>query len=162
MDKTNKRLITIIIILLLLLIGALLYIFIFKPHNNTSPILPEDESAVEWQGEQPPNRLPTGQEGIAIPGFKSLVFIANEKSQKVNFFNPESNDCLFLMTLYVNDSALWKSGYCRAGKGYYNIELNRELTAGEYPAYLKIQCFKNTGAELNGARVDFNLIVKER
>lgn len=160
MDKKKKQIfITIIIILLLLLSGTVIYIFCNQPDN--SPKLPTDENAVVWEGEQKTPRLQNRQKGIAIPGFDSLVFTANQTHQKVNFFNPLGNDCLFRMTLYVDDNAIWQSGYCSAGNGYYDIDISKPLTAGDYSAYLKVGCFKADGTSLNGAKVEFNLQVQE-
>ena len=160
MDKKRKRFyIVVIALLLLLLIGAIIYIFCNQP--NSSPELPTDENAVTWEGEQKVPRLQNGQKGIAIPGFDTLVFSANQKHQKVNFYNPSENDCLFRMTLYVNDEALWQSGYCAAGNGYYDIDISKPLAVGDYPAYLKVECFKADGTPLNGAKVEFKITVQE-
>lgn len=160
MEKRRKRIYTfLIILLLLLLIGAIIYILCNQ--HNSSPTLPTDENAVEWEGEQKVPRLQNGQKGIAIPGFDTLVFKANQTQQKVNFYNPSENDCLFRMTLYINDEALWQSGYCAAGNGYYDIDISKSFAVGNYPAYLKVECFKSDGTPLNGAKVEFNLIVQE-
>lgn len=159
MDEKKYLYISAIIILLLLLIGAVWYI-ICSPSID-KPVLPTDKNAVEYEGDRQTNKLQTGQKGIAIPGFDSLVFSANRTNQRVNFFNHDSNDCLFLMTLYVDDAAMWQSGYCPPGTGYYDIELTEPLTTGKYAAYLRVQCFKEDGTELNGAKVEFDLTVQE-
>jgi hypothetical protein len=151
--------ISVIVILLLLLSGAIVYIFCNQP--DASPTLQTDENATVWDGEQKTPHLQNGQKGIAIPGFDTLVFIANQTQQKVNFFNPSENDCLFQMTLYVDDEAMWQSGYCAAGNGYYNIDIKKPLAAGDYSAYLQVECFKEDGTALNGAKVEFDLIVQE-
>lgn len=157
--KKKSIYISIIVILLLLLIGAA-WCFL---HNQSvdKPSLPTDSNAVEYEGDKPTNRLPNGQKGIAIPGFDTLVFSANQTHQKVNFYNPSENDCLFRMTLYVNDEALWQSGYCAAGNGYYDIDISKPLAVGDYPAYLKVECFKADGTPLNGAKVEFKITVQE-
>ena len=123
-------------------------------------LLEVDEGAVQWEGEKnrPSNQAP-GM--IAIPGFDELTFVADQKQQYVNFYNPEVNDCLFLMTLYVNGEPYWQSGYVEPGKGYYTIELSATIPAGEYSGELKIECFKTNGQELNSARVTFDLYVLE-
>lgn len=160
MEKKRKRIyIFLIILLLLLLLGAIIYILCNQA--NSSPELPTDENAVVWEGEQKVPRLPNGQKGIAIPGFDTLVFSANQTHQKVNFFNPDNNDCLFLMTLYADGKQLWKSGYCKPGMGYYDIEISEPLKAGKYSAYLKVQCFKEDGTALNGAKVEFDITAQE-
>lgn len=159
MKKKKYIYISVIVILLLLLISAVVYI-VCSPCVD-KPSLPTDTNAVEYEGDKPTNKLPNGQKGIAIPGFDTLVFSANQTKQRVNFFNPDSNECLFLMTLYIDDKPLWNSGYCKPGMGYYDIELTEPLKPGEYAAYLKVQCFKEDGTVLNGAKVEFEITAQE-
>lgn len=153
------------IIITLIVVTLLLSIFIFRSCNredNNSSSLPLDSNVVDWNGNQ---RLPNGSSSmgkICVPGFDSLVFVANKTVQKVNFYNPEVNgDRLFQMTLFIEDKEYWRSGYCPSGSGYYEIELSAPIESGEYSGYLKIECFKPDGTQLNGARVTFNLKVTE-
>lgn len=148
-------------ILILLLIAILIVCLRSCEYDseNINNLLPIDDIAENWIGKQ---NLPNEKDNnakIEIPGFGSLNFFANEKNQKVNFYNPESNDCLFQMTLYVEEVELWRSGYVLPGKGYYNIELSDALKSGTYNAYLLINCFREDGTALNGARVEFKLNV---
>lgn len=131
-----------------------------KPIGSLTGPLTVDEGAVSWEGNQ--NLADANTPGkIAIPGFESLTFAADQTTQLVNFYNPESNNCLFLMSLYVGDQLYWQSGYVEAGKGYYTIELREEIPAGEYAGALLIQCFRPSGEALNSARVTFDLNVLE-
>ena len=162
MTEKRKRhiLIAIIILLLLLLFSAI--IIILQNRQADKPTLPTDENAVIYEGQKDTYHLPNGQKGIAIPGLpESLVFEANQTEQKVNFYNPEGNDCLFLMTLYVKDCQVWQSGNVAPGQGYYNITLQEPIASGEHDAYLLIQCFKNDGTALNSAKVGTKIIVTE-
>ena len=152
----KKRIILIILLLLLLLIGICIY---FKSTPDT-PSLPFDTNATDWNGKQDLNKPVTDIPKIAIPGITSLVFNADSTDQKVNFYNPSENDCLFLMSLYVDDTCYWESGYIEPGKGYYDISLSEAIPSGNYNAYLKVQCFKEDGTALNSANVDFNLSVE--
>lgn len=152
----KKKIIAAVFALLFLIVGALIVL----PRDNANP-LPIDPLSTLWGGNR---RNVTRQEGksISIPGFDSLTFRAGTTSQSVNFQNPEVNgDRLFKFALCVEDSQIWESGYCQAGHGYYDIEIDRALTAGEYPAALKVRCFKPDGEELNGARINFTLYVEE-
>lgn len=108
--------------------------------------------------------MPTNGENkeIDIPGFKTLVFYTNQTSQKVNFYNPKENDCLFKLTLYADDKQLWESGYIQPNDGYYDIEISDSLNVGEYTGKLLYQCYKDDGTQLNSAVVTFKLIVKEQ
>lgn len=161
LKKKYIIIISAIVCVLLLLSGFFIFRSCDKDEPNT-PSLPQDSNAVDWNGQQ---QLPgaSGQSGkICIPGFDSLVFAPNQTRQKVNFYNPEVNtDRLFLMTLIVGDTVYWQSGYCPPGSGYYEIDLSEPIEPGEYTAYLRIQCFKPDGTELNGAKVSFNLLVEE-
>lgn len=130
--------------------------------SKNSPIEPleADEGAVAWEGNQSlsgPQRI----DGIAIPGFDRLTFAAGATGQRVNFYNPEVNSCLFLMSLYVEDALYWQSGYVEPGKGYYTIELTESLPEGVYDAALLVQCFRQSGEALNSARIEFELTVTE-
>ena len=81
--------------LIILCIAVLLLIaFIFlsgRQGKEDKPLLPIDELAEKWKGNQD---LPSSGQNkeIDIPGFKTLVFKANQTSQKVNFYNPSEND----------------------------------------------------------------------
>lgn len=156
--KKKKTFFTTCCLLLLLLVSFIIVFFFRGTGNNI--LLPKDNSAEEWNGDQ---KLPSGEKSdektIKIPGISSLVFIANQKEQKVNFYNPKENTCLFRMTLYIEESQYWQSGYIDPGKGYYNITLNDALKSGEYNGYLLIECFKENGTALNNAKVEFQLKV---
>lgn len=108
--------------------------------------------------------LPSGGENqeIDVSGFKTLVFRANQPSQKVNFYNLEENECLFKLAIYTNDKQLWKSGYIQSSDGYYNIEIRDPLDVGEYEGKLIRQCYKEDETQLNSAVVSFKLTAKEK
>lgn len=151
----KKRIIAAVSALLLLIVGALIVL----PRDNANP-LPVDPLSTLWGGNRR-TAMRQQNKSISIPGFDSLTFRAGTTSQSVNFCNPEVNgDRLFKFSLFVEDSEIWESGYCEAGHGYYDIEIDRALTAGEYPAALKVRCFKPDGEELNGAKINFTLFVE--
>lgn len=145
-----------LLLIVILLTAILLTLYTDEPAQP----LPTDANAVDWEGRQILQQAFNSGGGIAIPGFNSLTFAADQTTQKVNFYNPEINDCLFKMSLIVNDSTLWKSGNISPGKGYYSIELSDPLQSGEYSACLKVDCFTINGEPLNGAVVEFQLTVQ--
>lgn len=157
----SKRKTIVILILLLLLFGSAIYLYY---HSHQKPKIPdnliEDDNADNWKGDKdlynPQSEVPM----IDIPGITSLVFQPDTTNQKVNFYNPETNDCMFRMTLNVDGKQYWQSGYCAPGKGYYDIELTEPLESGTYSAYLLVECFKEDGTRLNGANVEFELQVR--
>lgn len=155
--KRKRTFLIIIFIAILLLIA---FIFLFNRQRKTdNPLLPIDELAEKWKGDQD---LPSYGENkeIDVPGFKTLVFYSNQTSQKVNFYNPKENDCLFKLTLYADDKELWQSGYIQPDDGYYDIEISDPLEIGEYAGKLLYKCYKDDGVQLNSAVVSFKLIVK--
>lgn len=147
-----------VIVLILLLVGITIVFFFGR--SGKKDLLPTDNNAEEWNGDQ---KLLSGTKSdsktIKVPGVSSLVFIADQKGQKVNFYNPKENDCLFRMTLYIEDKEYWQSGYVNPGKGYYDITLDDTLQSGDYNSALFIECFKEEGTALNSAKVEFNLKV---
>lgn len=151
----------ILTILCVVLISVIVVLCVNGGKNDTNDTrLDTDQGAADWNGNQ---KLPQPSLGdtpaIAIPGFDSLVFIADTKTQSVNFYNPEVNDCLFLMTLYIEGKEMWQSGYVAPGKGYYTIELLETLPECSTTGYLRVQCFKSDGTALNSARINFELTV---
>ena len=144
-----------------LLIICLVLIFVKCEHDESQTNITPDDSAVHWEGEQDLSKpIVNDKPAIAIPGIKELVFSAGTKTQQVNFYNPEENNCYFKMGLYVDGDLMWESGNVAPGDGYYTIELNKSLPAGERVGLLHIRCFKQDGTELNSAQVKFNLIIQ--
>jgi len=156
----NKRLLYII---LPIVIFALLWCFRSCGNADTLPDIQLDGNAVDWQGNQQLQHVTQDVKGYAVTGFQSLVFTANQTTQKVNFVNPEQNtNYLFKMSLLVDDRTLWESsGYCPAGQGYYSIDLAEPLPEGSYTGYLKIEVVTAEGRQCNGAKIEFDLIVQE-
>lgn len=154
----KKKIWIVLLICLLIVLLLLLCKSCGQPEDDST--LPIDGDAQSWQGNQDLHRGKAGKE-IAIPGFSSLAFIADQTDQKVNFFNPAENDCLFVFSLFVDDTLLWQSGYCPPGNGYYNIQLSEPLRNGKYSGILKIECYRQNGEQLNGARIPFDLTVED-
>jgi hypothetical protein len=127
--------------------------------------------------------LVVDESSIAIPGFGSLDFEADTKEQKVNFYNPKENTCLFRMTLVLHgngepkeeDAAtssgsaggedegivLWTSEMVEPGEEIKTITLNQKLKKGKYSAQLQYECFTlENQSQLNGSNIEFTLNVK--
>ena len=147
--------------LFVLVVCAIAYIFSGRTSKEVPHFVTPDEFAEEWNGQQ---ELPQGDKSVdvEVPGFARLVFTSGVKEQKVIFFNPEENEnFLFRFTLFVDEKELWKSGYCKPGHGYYNIELFEELPTGEYKGVLLTEIFTPDGKALNSAQIEHLLIVEE-
>lgn len=65
------------------------------------------------------------------------------------------------MLLYIENELVWESGYIEPGYGFYNIEIARPFTSGSYNGNLKIQCYERNGQPLNGAKLNFTVIIQE-
>ena len=98
---------------------------------------------------------------IDIPGFEKLSFKAGLKKQSVNFFNPKENSCYFQMTLLTEDgNILWKSEVIEPGESINELQLNKELGQGSFPAILRYDCFSlEDKSALNGAEVKITIDV---
>lgn len=133
-----KRKNAILVIMLLLFLGFTIYFLL--GHSSKKIFLSTDENAQDWEGNQKlPSGIKANDKTIKVPGISSLVFIANQRDQKVNFYNPKENTCLFRMTLYIEDKQYWQSGYVDPGKGYYDITLDDVLKIGEYDGTLLVE-----------------------
>lgn len=134
--------------------------------SSTSAKPDIDSGAVDWQGEQSTGSPKTsdGRKGIAIPGYKSITLKADTKEQKVNLYNPEANDCYFVMSLILPDgTVIWKSKMIPPGKGLYEITLDKTVSAGTYEnSILKYECYKQNDelTKLNGSEVKLTLEVE--
>lgn len=172
-DKKNitiskKALAVILVLILLLTAGGITVGLNWNTWFGTTPALQPDldDGAVDWQGAQPQGKPQTGdgQAGIAIPGYKSITLKADTQEQSVNLYNPEANDCYFVMSLILPDGTeIWKSKMIAPGKGLYQITLNQTVAAGTYEnSILKYECYKQNDelTKLNGSEVKLTLEVK--
>lgn len=158
--KKKKWIILLLLLLLITIIGCGLYFYFHKQSPPPTPDL--DEQAVEWEGKQELDNAGKGSGGtISIPCFESLVFKENQTTQKINLYNPESNQCYFVITLIVEQDTLFKSEMIAPDTGFYEIELSKELTAGEYSGTIIYECYSMTDlSPMNGGSFHFDLTVQ--
>ena len=104
------------------------------------------------------------ESGIEIPGYKSIEIPAGTKDVKIDLTNPESNNVYFEISFYLpeTDETIYKSKLIKPGQHIYEITLDREMEAGEYPLTLKYATYKadESLTAQNGADVNCTLIVK--
>jgi len=142
--------------ILIFVLFTLLVLFLFLLKNNTPTKFPND--AASSQSEET-----TNENSIAIPGYEGLTLKADTKKQEISLKNPAENNCYFVITLYLEDGTeLWKSDYIKSGDISKPIKLNRKLSAGNYSAKLKYDCFalNKEKTPLNGAEIKLTLRVK--
>ena len=126
-------------------------------HAEATP----DEQSVRWNGEQYISKPPSqNYQGSYIPGFDVLNLVANTTEQKVNFYNPAENTCIFKLYLYVDGELVWNSGYLKPGFGFYNITLSHGFTPKECKGYMKIECYSAQELKLTkSVNINFDVII---
>ena len=120
-----------------------------------------DSNSVKWNGKKETEKVRQDVRYIEIPGISQMVFVAGETSQRVNIHNPESNDCDIVFTLSIDNEAIWKSGKCEPGFGYYDIEIAKYLDEGTYQATLLHECYRGK-EQLNSAKMNVEIIVQNK
>jgi len=167
--KTNKkRIIAIVIGLAAIAGGIVLAICLWngtevESDATTTPMTPVLESgAVDWEGvKTSESGIP--EDGIRIPGYKSINIEANKTKVSVNLQNPDKNNCYFVIRLVLLDTGetLYESKMIEPGKGLYSINLSRALEPGTYRAQLQYEPYDMTTlTRLNGAEINLDLIAE--
>lgn len=114
---------------------------------------PEDES-----------QDPSVGNGIQIPGYKSVEIPAGTKDVSVELTNPEENQVYFQISFYLpeTDETIYTSKMIKPGQSLYEITLEREMEAGEYPLTIQYATFTadEEMAPQNGAEVNCTLTVR--
>ena len=77
--------------------------------------------------------------GVQIEAASGFIMNAGVTAQSVKFNNSRSNDCAFIVTLYLADGTeIYKSDYLYPGDSINEIELKRTLKAGLYKDALMV------------------------
>lgn len=100
---------------------------------------------------------------ISIPGYDSIKLKADQAEQSVYLYNPERNDCYFIVMLIVDGNVVFASEPIYPGDELTEITLNQNLSAGIYDdVILRYSCYDmtDTTKELNGADVVIKLEVE--
>ena len=102
----------------------------------------------------------SGQCRSAGTDFLSLQ--AGVQEQSMPLYNPENNACYFRISLLLDGEALWRSDLLAPGQTDPQQTLSRALTAGEYSAVLKYECFADEAetVPLNGSEIALTLRVQ--
>lgn len=101
-----------------------------------------------------------GENSITIPGTNGIVLKPNQLEQTVNFYNPEKNNCLFVISLYLSDDTLiYQSDYIRPGAQLTEITLLTKLQKGIYKnCRLVYECFSMDGqTQYNGSQFSIDI-----
>lgn len=157
-ERRNDILVVTIIFLVIAAIVIVYFNHFWQKDNRSLPM----SDGVEWSGEQNIDKHKETKY-IAIPGLDTLYFKANEVNQPINIYNPEQNECIMTMTLeIIGGDAIWHSGEVLPGYGFYDINLEKTLSAGEYNAVFIIECNSlETGQKVNGGVLECRIVVTE-
>jgi hypothetical protein len=172
----KKHIIIAVIIIILLLVGGITLganwnkwfgdkqpdTTVSETEDSSKPSIELDENAGEYTGEKPKDQ---GSEevGIKIPGYPSITIAADSKNVTMALLNPEGNPCYFKFEIVLKDTdeTIFESKYVEPGKAITDVELKRPLSAGEYPAIIKISTLSLDGSSpMNGANVETVLAAK--
>lgn len=158
MKKNKKKVIVLIIVLVAAVIGVYFYT---RPKEVTNY-----DAQFEAEQEKPQSEVPQGgtEEGIQIPGYKSIVIPAGKKEVSVELTNPEENKVYFEISFYLpeTDETIYTSKLIKPGQHLYDITLKKEMEAGEYPLVVKYATYSadEERTPKNSAEVNCTLVVK--
>ncbi len=152
-------------IILLVLVIAAAGILIWRntrPAEVTNYDVAFEEEQEKSEGNNPEQKI---EEGIQIPGYKSIQIPAGTKDVSVELTNPEENKVYFEISFYLPDTkeTIYKSRMIKPGQTLYDITLEKEMEAGEYPLTVKYATYTadENMTPRNGAKLNCTLIVKE-
>ena len=167
-EKEKKK--RIIVIVLAVVVVALAVILIFTlskaPGNsNTNPQDTNSDFIIDPNAGDGVTVTETPQkaDSIKIPGYPSITIAANTPNVRMALLNPEGNPCYFKFEIVLKDTGetIYESQYVPSGKTINDVTLTHGLSAGEYPATIKITTIAlDQKTPLNGANVETVLIVK--
>ena len=102
--------------------------------------------------------------GITLPGYPTLTFLANHKKVALELPNPTGNPCYFRYTLTIVETGeeIYCSELLEPGKALQTITLNQALAAGTYTLRIEIDTYSlaDGTTPMNGGVQEVILIVK--
>ncbi len=153
---------TVIYILLLIIIVIILLLLLFKCSSNRGTEPPPSDSTSTTENKTL-DFIPAEGNGngkITIPGITGIYLKPGVINQTVDFYNPEKNNCLFKISVYLsNDCLLYQSDYIKPGEHLTNINLNVKLEKGIYQNCLLLyECFSLDGkTQYNGSSMKIEI-----
>lgn len=157
----RKKKITILVVILVLAAAAAGIYWYTRPKEITNY-----DAEFEEDQERPDSTDQEGSvaDGIQIPGYKSITIPAGIKDVSVELMNPEENQVYFQISFYLPDTeeTIYTSKMIKPGQHLYEITLEKEMAAGEYPLTVRYDTFSADEAMTprNGAEVNCTLIVE--
>lgn len=157
----RKKKITILVVILVLAAAAAGIYWYTRPKEvtNYDAEFEEDQERLDSTDQEG-----SVADGIQIPGYKSITIPAGTKDVSVELMNPEENQVYFQISFYLPDTeeTIYTSRMIKPGQHLYEITLDKEMAAGEYPLTVRYDTF-SADEEMtprNGAEVNCTLIVE--
>ncbi len=155
MKKHKKLILFVLLTLISIIIAFLLFLSCGQYANPATDSKTSENTTLDFTAGSGKG------ENITIPAVTGVDFKANQLKQIVDFENPESNRCYFVMELFLSDGTrIWKSDYIKPAQKITEITLNQKLKQGVYRnCQLKYSCYAlNDKKQLNGgqARLEIN------
>lgn len=154
--KDNKKSkFTIVFIVVLLVIMLIFLLFSCRGNTKTdNAIITTQNSKLDFE--------PVNDEikTIKIPGTNGINLKADSINQSVYFYNPNENNCYFVIELYLSDNSLiWRSNWLKPSESITNIELLEPLQKGIYKnCELVYNCYSiNEKKPLNNGKVKIEI-----
>ena len=158
----NRKKAGIILLVLVIVAAGILIRRNTRPAEVTNYDVAFEEEQEKSEGNNPEQKI---EEGIQIPGYKSIQIPAGTKDVSVELTNPEENKVYFEISFYLPDTkeTIYKSRMIKRGQTLYDITLEKEMEAGEYPLTVKYATYTadENMTPRNGAQLNCTLIVKE-
>ena len=155
-SKRNKR---VIIVLLTAFIIILILLLLLRSCQSGKPPPKVNDTTTESKTLDFVPNNETSQ-SIIIPGVNGINLKSNQLEQKVDFYNPDKNNCYFRITLYLSDDTLiWQSNLIEPSKHIIEIKLNQALQRGLYRnCRLVYDCYTlDEKSPLNGGQVKLEI-----
>ena len=158
----NRKKAGIILLVLVIAAAGILIRQNTRPAEVTNYDVAFEEEQEKSEGNNAEQKI---EEGIQIPGYKSIQIPAGTKDVSVELTNPEENKVYFEISFYLPDTkeTIYKSRMIKPGQTLYDITLEKEMEAGEYPLTVKYATYTadENMTPRNGAKLNCTLIVKE-
>lgn len=158
MSRKKKIILSVVVVLVIAAVGVWFYT---RPKEVTNYDVGFEESQEKPEEE---SQDPSVGEGIQIPGYKSIEIPAGTKDVSVELTNPEENQVYFQISFYLPDidETIYTSKLIKPGQSLYEVTLEKEMEAGEYPLTIQYATFTadEERTPQNGAEVNCTLVVR--
>lgn len=159
MQNQNKKKKQILVISIAVLIVVFILLLMFLRSCQCSKPPPNEKETTETNVlDFTPNN--ESSDSIIIPGINGMNLKSNQLEQKVDFYNPDENNCYFQISLYLSDNTLiWQSDLIKPSEHITQITLKQKLQRGLYRnCRLVYDCYTlDDKTTLNGGQVKLEI-----